>query len=83
MKNIGISVLALLLAACSSQQDHATNQDASAAQTQLANPASVFCVEEMAGRLEIKQGTDGAQGICHLPDGRSIDEWELYRSHNS
>ena len=83
MAIVRMTALALLLAACGGQQDHQTNQDASPAQPQLANPASVFCVEEMGGRLEIEQGADGARGICHLPDGSAVDEWELYRSHNS
>jgi uncharacterized protein len=46
--------------------------------TQLANPASVHC-EEQGGRVEIVAGEDGESGVCVLPDGTRIDEWELYR----
>lgn len=45
----------------------------------LPNPASVFC-EENGGTVEIVEGEGGQQGICHLPDGRTCDEWEFYQA---
>lgn len=47
----------------------------------MANPASVFCVEN-GGQSEIKNTPLGDVGMCHLPDGRVIEEWALYRAHN-
>ena len=45
----------------------------------LANPASVFC-EEQGGTVEIVTDAAGNQsGLCRLPDGTQIDEWEYYR----
>ncbi|NHN88790.1 DUF333 domain-containing protein [Acetobacter sp. LMG 1627] len=44
----------------------------------MANPASVYC-EKIGGHLEMKQGADGTYGICHLPDGSSMEEWALFR----
>jgi putative hemolysin len=45
----------------------------------LANPASVFC-EEQGGTVEIVTDADGNQGgICQLPDGTRIEEWEYFR----
>ncbi|MFT8718201.1 DUF333 domain-containing protein [Acetobacter sp.] len=44
----------------------------------MANPASVYC-QKIGGRLEMKQGPDGTHGICHLPDGTSMEEWALFR----
>lgn len=44
----------------------------------IANPASVACVEA-GGRLEIRDGTGGQTGWCHLPDGRICEEWALFR----
>lgn len=44
----------------------------------LANPASQNCVR-LGGKLEIRQETTGATGYCHLPDGRVIEEWALFR----
>jgi uncharacterized protein len=62
--------LAVLLAltACTGAQDA----------SELPNPASVHC-EEQGGRVEIVAGEDGEAGVCVLPDGTRIDEWELYR----
>jgi hypothetical protein len=44
----------------------------------LANPASVYC-EEQGGTVEIEETDDGQRGVCALPDGTRVDEWELYR----
>lgn len=47
----------------------------------IANPASVFC-EEQGGRVEIDRDEDGDErGICVLPDGTRVDEWEYFRTH--
>ncbi len=45
----------------------------------IANPASVYCVEQ-GGRIEIVTTEKGQIGICVLPDGRRIEEWEFFRS---
>lgn len=45
----------------------------------MANPASVHCVKA-GGRIEIRKGADGETGYCHLPDGRVVEEWALFRS---
>lgn len=45
----------------------------------MPNPASAYCIEQ-GGRLEIRDGQDGDTGYCHLPDGRVVEEWELFRS---
>lgn len=44
----------------------------------LANPASLHCVER-GGTLKIIKGSDGKRGMCHLPDGMVVEEWELLR----
>ncbi|MGP3695780.1 putative hemolysin [Rhodobacter sp. NSM] len=44
----------------------------------MANPASVYCGRQ-GGRLEIRTEGTGRSGYCHLPDGRTLEEWELYR----
>ena len=49
--------------------------------TQLANPASVFCIEQ-GGTLEIVDEADGQVGYCTLPDGTRVEEWEYYRAEN-
>lgn len=50
--------------------------------TQLPNPASVFC-EESGGTVRIETADDGSQtGICVLADGTEIEEWEYYRANS-
>lgn len=51
----------------------------------MANPASVFCVEQ-GGTLELRpvglSAAEGVAGYCHLPDGRVVEEWAYYHEHN-
>lgn len=45
----------------------------------IANPASEFC-EEQGGRVEMdRDGAGNERGMCVLPDGTRVDEWEYYR----
>jgi putative hemolysin len=46
---------------------------------ELANPASVYCVEE-GGTLDIRAGDDGSQiGYCQFDDGSECEEWAFFR----
>ena len=65
-RGIGFTFVAFLLA---------TPQSAWA----LANPASVFCAKS-GGKTEIRNGPRGQYGVCRLPDGRVVDEWEYFRA---
>jgi len=47
----------------------------------MPNPASVYCTEQ-GGTLEIRKEPSGETGYCHLPDGRVVEEWELFRSQH-
>ncbi|WP_033419232.1 DUF333 domain-containing protein [Pseudorhodobacter ferrugineus] len=44
----------------------------------LANPASVYC-QSLGGVLEIRTEANGQTGYCTLPDGRIVEEWELFK----
>lgn len=44
----------------------------------MANPASVYCAK-LGGKTLIEETTAGERGICALPNGTEIDEWELFR----
>jgi putative hemolysin len=46
--------------------------------TQIANPASVYCIEH-GGELEIKEGKAGQYGVCNFPDGKFCEEWAYFR----
>lgn len=49
------------------------------ANTSMANPASVHCVDQ-GGASEIREGDGGQYGMCVFPDGRECDEWGFFRS---
>lgn len=68
--SVGLLIIFLALAACSIHEE--------AAMANMSNPASDYCLA-LDGKLEIVTGPDGQQGICTLPSGEVIEEWELYR----
>ncbi|MDO5614370.1 MAG: DUF333 domain-containing protein [Paracoccus sp. (in: a-proteobacteria)] len=45
----------------------------------MGNPASAYCVS-LGGTVEIRREAAGEAGYCHLPDGRVVEEWELFRA---
>lgn len=50
-------------------------------ETQLANPASMHCVEQ-GGTLDIRQDAQGNEfGVCILPDGSECEEWALFQDN--
>lgn len=83
-KRIGLSLAALALAAAGGLALSAGGGDekgGEAAEAGLANPASVFC-EEQGGIVRMEEGVGGTHGICVLPDGSEVEEWEYwYRFH--
>jgi len=65
----------MILIGCSANN----NVGNTAQNSQLANPASVYC-EEQGGSLQITTASDGSQtGMCTLKDGTKCDEWAYYR----
>ncbi|HHX2497973.1 TPA: putative hemolysin [Neisseria subflava] len=67
---------ATALAACSASEKQKPSN------VNVANPASEFCVKQ-GGKSEIKKDKDGNEyGVCHLPDGKVVEEWEYFRQHN-
>jgi putative hemolysin len=47
--------------------------------TELANPASTYCIQH-GGTLRIVTAADGSQtGMCTLPGGSQCDEWAYFR----
>lgn len=78
-RTISSIFLLISLAFCFS----ACNQNSKkASSVNVANPASVYCVKK-GGTIEIvKDESGGEVGMCHLPDGTVIEEWELFRRDN-
>lgn len=76
LRSVAAAVLALAavaLAGCGGADDAPDD-----GRVGIANPASVNCIE-LGGALEIVDGPTGQTGWCTLPDGRRVEEWELYR----
>jgi cytochrome b involved in lipid metabolism len=48
--------------------------------TEIANPASSYCINDLKGHLYIIDTDAGQVGYCELPDGRYCEEWALFRS---
>ena len=49
-------------------------------QTNMPNPASVYC-EQQGYRVEIRTASDGSQsGYCIFPDASECDEWAYFRN---
>jgi putative hemolysin len=68
-------ILVCVLVAC--QPEQAT--PATAPAPELANPASVYCVEQ-GGALEIRQDYGGGSyGVCLFVDGSACEEWAYFR----
>lgn len=53
------------------------SQKESSSSVGIANPASEHCVKQ-GGKLEIVKDETGEKGMCHLPDGTVVEEWELF-----
>lgn len=47
----------------------------------LANPAAVYCAQQ-GGKSEPVTTDAGQSSNCHLPDGRVVEEWALYRAEH-
>ena len=80
MRKIGLVLAATLasaaLAACgSSGGGGGGDESPSSPMATMGNPASAYC-ESQGGTVDL------ATGICTLPDGTQIDEWELYNRDN-
>jgi putative hemolysin len=70
------SVFAMsILSSCSSDHE-------SGARPAIVNPASEYCIKK-GGKIEIIKDEAGEKGMCHLPDGTVVEEWELFRREHS
>ena len=84
--------IVLLAAGCASQPSSPPAKNATANGTltqppangsQIANPASVFCVQK-GSKLEIRKGADGGEtGYCIFPNSRECEEWKFFRGECS
>jgi putative hemolysin len=85
MKNkillLSLIVMSLfVVVACTEKANTDTNNNGNEqnnGNTQIANPASKFCVDN-GGTLEIKDIGEGQVGYCTL-QGKECEEWSLFR----
>lgn len=80
---VGVAVVSLV--ACGGDDTPtdttAATDTTTAGSTQIANPASEYCVAQ-GGTVEIVDEADGQVGYCNLPDGQRIEEWEYFNSQD-
>ncbi|MCG7657353.1 putative hemolysin [Wielerella bovis] len=70
---LGAIAMTTILGAC------ATNHQAKG--VEIANPASEFCIKQ-GGKSETRKNQDGSEyGVCVLPNGQVVEEWEYFRKH--
>ncbi len=74
MQKLGIIALLAILGGCASATDSQQPQ-----QVGMANPASVYC-QQVGGKLSIENTPAGQVGMCSLPDGDKVEEWELFKA---
>ncbi|WP_434657067.1 putative hemolysin [Chromobacterium violaceum] len=74
LKPLLATLPAFLLAACA--QNPAPQPKA----VGMANPASVHCVKQGGKLLPQKDAAGNEYALCQLPDGRTVEEWTLFRS---
>jgi hypothetical protein len=67
-----LAIAALLVAGCGSKQ---TADDP----PQMANPASVNCIDKGGSLKMVEDGSGGQVGMCTLPDGVVCEEWAYMR----
>lgn len=73
-----ISGLFILLSACATSPNY---QNITELKPRIGspNPASKYCIDQ-GGQLSIKKQADGGEsGLCTLPNGQVIDDWEFFR----
>jgi len=75
-----LTTLLLALTACATSTTPTPHdEEMTATQGGLPNPASVHC-RETGNTLEIQTADDGTQhGVCVFPDGSTCDEWAYFR----
>ena len=71
---MGIVMTALSLGGCAQPQP----AEPAVPMIGMANPASVYC-GKLGGKIRIEKTTAGERGVCVLPSGAEVDEWELFR----
>jgi hypothetical protein len=81
-----ILIASLALAGCAVKKNVEVGKDnqnknaenTASENTQMANPASTYCIEQ-DGNSVIIETEAGQAGICKFDDGSECDEWAFFR----
>lgn len=77
MKSLMAFALVFSLTGCIS-----VSMDLQSAKIGKSNPASEFCLQQK-GFLDYQKDTNGnVVGMCHLQNGKVIEEWQYYHQHH-
>ena len=71
----------LLLAACASTPG-GTPSTPAPPMVGMANPASVYCIQQGGHLLPQKDNAGNEYSLCQLADGRVVEEWTLFRQQH-
>lgn len=72
-----VFLITLFVSGCS------LNNNDNIGQSEIANPASVHCIEN-SGILEIRTSEDGSQyGVCVFSNGSECEEWAFFKGECS
>ena len=74
---LGITAMSIILGACTT-----TNQTKGDVALTMSNPASEFCVKQ-GGKSQTRKNQDGSEyGVCVLPNGQVVEEWDYFRQYS-
>ena len=76
---VALSFAALFAVAACQPESPAAPVSPAAGFANMANPASQYCAS-LGGTTMMSDGPNGQTGFCSLPDGRMVEEWELFRA---
>ena len=82
-QSLYLAASALLLSACTTPPAPSTKRQGAAPthSVGLANPASVFCIQQ-GGKMRMEKTSQGEHAMCILADGREVEEWAYFRQHH-
>ena len=80
-----VLTLAMKLEKTPENTDNSGNEESNSWDTEnvgMANPASVYCVEQWGESVIVEDEEWNQTWMCKLADGTEVEEWEYYRANN-
>ena len=80
---LSVILLLCLVLGCEKQEYMLSKEEAKQEkvkeQSGLANPASIYCMNQTGTEWSLRESKAGQYGICIFPDGSWCEEWAYYR----